>query len=92
MDVETKLGRALHRAGLTTYDYATAEILRLLRCLAEEGLEVGASDNETRPAPDYGPGGYVIPRSFMDPDTETGIPRWDEWVRPLLRREPPATP
>ena len=49
MDVETRLGRALHRAGFTTYDYATAEIKRLLRCFAEEGLAIAALSPEPPP-------------------------------------------
>ena len=47
-EIEQALGRALHRAGLTTYAYATAEIVRLMRLLEEEGLRLEKRDPRER--------------------------------------------
>jgi len=41
------IGKALHKAGLTSYPYATAEILRFIRELKAQGHEV-----VPRPDPD----------------------------------------
>ena len=49
MKTEGAVGQALYRAGLTSYPYATAEILRFLRELEDHGYSVVLS-GESRKA------------------------------------------
>jgi len=50
------IGKALHKAGLTSYPYATAEILRFKRELEAQGYEVKRvqTDAVSRPYPRIG--------------------------------------